>query len=230
MSKSITQAFADIYLSPAQLYAGLAQSKGWSWLPFLLMLLLPCIGIYWFFSGMSPHWIVEQQLLHAGDLTPAELEQSRAIMGQMADKTVYISMVAILIVTPLMLALLALYFKLVGNSGNARPYGDWYAFAVWSSMPNLINSLGFLVILALSSTPELPLNLYNYASVNQLLLNLQPGDAWFNWADNLNLFTLWTLVLATIGLKTWSGYATAKAALLAALPAVLIFGLWALFI
>lgn len=230
MTKNLPQALFDIYVSPSDVFTALKQQRNWSWLPLVLILVSAAVSYWWFYSAMTPQWIVEQQLLHAGDLTPAELQQTRAAMGQMADKTGYISAVGVILVVPLMFAIMAFYLKLVANAGHSRSYGDWYAFTVWSNIPMLINTLGFIILFVSASDKNLPLTLNNYASLNQLFLNLPPQHSWFGWADNFNLFSLWTIALTTIGLKNWSQFSTTKALLIAALPTVVIFGVWLIFI
>ncbi|MEH8020523.1 YIP1 family protein [Rheinheimera metallidurans] len=231
MSKSIAQGLIDIYVAPKSLFDTLQDKKGWSIVPFLLLLITSAVVMYIFFAGMSPSWIVEQQMLAvAHTLTPAEIENTRAVMGQMADKSKYFALGGIVIGLPIMLAIQAAYIMLVGNSGHKRPYGSWFAMSVWVSMPSLINMLGLLVLIMLSSTPDMPINSANYLSLNQLVFNFSPQDTWFSLTENFNLTYLWSIGLAAVGLKSWSGYSTSKAVLLAALPLIVIFGIWALFI
>ena len=54
-----------------------------------------------------------------------------------------------------------------------------------------------------------------------------PGDDWFNWGNSLNLFHIWILVLMSIGYARWTGESMAKSTIVACLPWVLIFGIWA---
>ena len=231
MSKNVGQALVDIYVAPKQVFNVLPEKKGWSWLPLLIILAVNTIGIWYFYSGMSPEWIVEQQIAQtAHNMTPAEIEQSRAVMGQMADKTGIISVGALLVMTPIMLAIMALYLMLVGNPGQKRSYGDWFAMAIWTNMPGVINMLGLIVLVFLSSDPNLPLTTANYLSINQLALGLEPGQAWYAWAENFNLIFLWISGLFAVGLYSWSGYSAAKSTLLGFLPLVIIYGLWAVFI
>ncbi|MDP4536601.1 Yip1 family protein [Alkalimonas collagenimarina] len=231
MSKNVTQALLDIYVAPKQVFDTLPEKKGWSWLPFALIIAISAITMLWFYAGMTPEWIVEQQIAQtAHSMTPAEIEQSRAVMGQMADKSGIFAVGGVVVMTPIMLALMAVYLMLVGNSGQKRSYGDWYALTVWSNMPGIINMLGLMVLILISSDPNMPLNTVNYLSVNQLLLGLEPGQAWHTWAESLNLIYIWVTALFAVGLHSWSKYSPAKSAVLAALPMIVIFGLWAVFI
>lgn len=231
MSKNVGQALVDIYVAPKQLFTALPEKKGWSWIALVIMLAVNAFGLWYFYAGMSPEWIVEQQIAQAAhSMTPAEIEQSRAVMGQMADKTGIISVGAILIMTPIILAVMALYLMLVGNPGHKRPYGDWYAMAVWSNMPGVLNMLGLIVLVLISSDPNLPLTTANYLSLNQLLFGLEPGDAWYGWAENFNLIYLWVAALFAVGLRCFSGYSAVKSTVLGFAPLLVIYGLWAAFI
>lgn len=231
MSNSLIQGLADIYVAPKSLFTELSDKKGWSVIAFLMLLVINTGVMYSFYSGMSAMWLVEQQIsVIAHELTPAEIENARAVMGHLADKTKYIVAASMLVITPLMMAIIAGYLMLVGNSGRNRPFSDWYAMAVWASMPGLLNMLGLVVLMLLSNSADMPINTPNYLSLNQLLLNLPPENSWFNWAENFNLIYLWTAALIAVGLKCWSGYSTVKATLLAIAPLVGIFSLWAVFI
>ncbi|MCH8536906.1 MAG: YIP1 family protein [Alkalimonas sp.] len=231
MSKNVTQALLDIYVAPKQVFDTLPEKKGWSWVALLLMIVISSISMWWFYAGMSPEWIVEQQIAQtAHNMTPAEIEQSRAVMGQMADKTGIFAVGGAVIMTPIMLAIMAVYLMLVGNPGQKRSYGDWYAMTVWSNMPVILNMLGLMVLVLISSDPNMPLNTANYLSVNQLLLGLEPDQPWYTWAESLNLIYIWVSALFAVGLHSWSNFSPAKSAVLAALPMLVIFGLWAVLI
>ena len=69
--------------------------------------------------------------------------------------------------------------------------------------------------------------LYNIISINNLLLNAPPGDPWFRWGSSLTLLNLWMLVLMSIGYSRWTGASMVKSTIIACLPWVLIFGIWA---
>lgn len=231
MSKSVIHGLIDIYVAPKQLFTTLQEKNGWSWLPFILLLVVNALGVWWFYHGMSSEWIVEQQLaMSAQDMSPAQMEEAREALGYIADMTGIIGAASVFLITPIMLALIALYTMLVGNPGQKRSYGNWYALAVWSNMPSILNMLGLMVLILLSSDPNMSLSTVNYLSINQLLLGLQPGNAWFAWAENLNLIYIWISALLAVGLHTWSGYSAIKSAILGFLPLLVIFSAWAVFI
>jgi hypothetical protein len=64
-------------------------------------------------------------------------------------------------------------------------------------------------------------------SLNYLLLHLPLSNPWASFASNLDLTSLWTMALAAIGLKAWTGRSTAACTFAAVLPYVLVYGIWA---
>lgn len=231
MSTTLPQALLNIYIAPKALFDRLQNKKGWSWTAFILILLFSAGSIYWLFSGMSSEWIVDQQIMAMEHkLTAAQIDHARLAIEQNAGHTAIYSFIGIIVMTPLLLAITALYLMLVGNSGQQRPYGNWYAMAVWCNMPAILNALGLILLVLFSSTPDLPLNLPNYLSLNQLIFNLPVDHPWFAWSESFNLMYIWTSALIAVGLKSWSNYSTKKAILLGFAPFVVIMGAWAVFI
>jgi len=67
-------------------------------------------------------------------------------------------------------------------------------------------------------------------SLNSLVVHASPDDPWFRWATSLRLLVVWSLVLLIMGYSRWTGASMVKSTVIAALPTVLIFGIWALMI
>ena len=65
-------------------------------------------------------------------------------------------------------------------------------------------------------------------SLNSLLVHATPGEPWFTWASSLTLINFWTFFLMSIGFARWTGVSIVKSSIIACLPWVLIFGIWAL--
>jgi len=64
--------------------------------------------------------------------------------------------------------------------------------------------------------------------LNSLLVHASAGDPLFTWASSLTLINFWTLFLMSIGYARWTGATIVKSTVIAVLPWVLIFGIWAL--
>lgn len=226
-----TRALLDIYVAPKQVFCALPENKRLSWLAIGAIVLVNVFALWLFYSPMDGQWIVEQQVAQiSGSLSTSEADQARQVLEKAAGNIFYISLGGFVISTALMLLLMALYAMLVGNQGKKRAYSDWLAFSSWVAMPSLLSALGFIALIALSSNPNMPLTTANYLSVNQLFLGFEPGNSWYRWAESFNTIYFWFAGLAAIGLRVWSGYTIFKAAALAFLPIVVVFGTWAIFI
>lgn len=215
-------------LNPAAAMATVPQQSGRHLWLLVIQLLLTAAIIYWFYTGMSPAWLVEQQILHAGELTPAETEQIRAAMAGMAGATPLIGAISVAVGSLAFTAITAGYLLLTGKLQKALSYGQWFALVVWSQLPTLVNILGLAVLMLLADSPDQPLMLVNYASLNQLVLDLPVGHALFTWAESINVFLIWQLWILFAGLQSAAAFSAGRAAIVVGTPVLLIFGLWAL--
>lgn len=220
--------FGLVFIEPAQVFSELKTTTGGRWPMVLLQVMVAAAVLWFFYQGMSTNHIVEQQLLLSTDLTPAEREQSRAVLGEVAPHMALIAAVMGGVTVLVVSSLLAIYYLVASRLEPSVQYGDWFIFTLWSQAPQLVNLLGLVVLVVLSPSADVPLSLANYASLNQLLNLTVPGDRFYNLLEAMNLFYLWQGLLATLGLKQWLQINTTQAAGLAALPYALVFGLWAL--
>ncbi len=215
-------------LNPSAAMATVPQQSGRHlWLLAIQVVLTTAI-IYWFYAGMSPAWLVEQQILHAGELTPAETEQVRAAMAGMASATPIIGAVSVAVGSVAFVAICAGYLLLTGKLQKALSYNQWFALVTWSQLPALLNILGLAVLVLLADNPDQPLMLVNYASLNQLVLDLPVGHALYTWAESINVFLVWQLWIVFAGLQSAAAFSAKRAAIVVGTPVLLIFGLWAL--
>lgn len=230
MSNASSMAIFDIFVAPSNVFNQLKENKKWAWLGLLLIIAISGVASVLFFSGMSPEWIVEQQLAQSGDLSAQEAEQAKDAMMQMAQYTGVLGAVFGGIFIIIMTSVFAGYNMLIGkSSGVTKPdfkYGDWFSFTLWTSMPAIVNTIGFMVLFLTASTSELPLSMANYASVNQLFFNYLPSDALYTWAESLNLFSLWSIFLTAVGFQRCCSMSLTNSVIAAVLPYFVIFGSW----
>ncbi|GAA0349824.1 hypothetical protein GCM10009092_12800 [Bowmanella denitrificans] len=224
---TLSNAVINVFVAPRSLFDDLKEAKGWGWIALLFSVVFYALVAYWMYSGMSNEWIVEQQVAQMGDVSPAEAEQARGFMQESASYTAPLAAVSIVLVTLIINAIYAGYFKLVGRT-DEYSYGDWYSFSLWTMMPMFVNALGLALLLLLADSPDVPLNLSNYASLNQLLLNLPLDHNLYAWAEAFNLFSLWSIVIAALGLQSWAKMKPITSYVFAALPFCLIMGIWLL--
>jgi hypothetical protein len=53
------------------------------------------------------------------------------------------------------------------------------------------------------------------------------SSPWFGFATNLDLSSVWSIALAVLGLKAWTGRSTAACVTVAVLPYAVVYGIWA---
>lgn len=230
MSTSSPMALINVFVEPKSVFENLQANKKWSWIGLILTVGVTAAASLMFFGGMSPDWIVEQQLMAAGDMAASEREAMKEGIEMMSEYMGVMAAVGTLIMLPVITTLFALYYKIIGaTAADTSPdfkFGDWFAFSVWTQMPTLINTLGFMALFLTAATADLPISMPNYASLNQLFLDFVPGDALYTWAESLNLFAIWSVIIAAVGFNRCCKMSMAKSAIFAFLPILVIFGVW----
>ena|SRR5690554_3289180 len=232
-SPTLAAGLLDLFVAPASLFRVLPDRRWWGWAAFLLIAVSIAVAIYVFVSPMSPEWIVDQQVQQMGDrMSDADIERIRPQLVSMAPHTAVFSALGAVFFLGLIVLLVGSAYMLLSRlatSGPKHGWGTWLRFTTWTQLPGVVYAIGLLVLALVSGGPDQPLGMMGYASLNNLVLDLPPDHRWYNLAVNLDLFTLWSLVLAVIGFRIWTGASTARSVVLGLLPWVLIFGIWALF-
>lgn len=230
MSNSTPMSLINIFVEPKSVFDNLKENKKWAVLGLLLIIAVTSVSSMMFFGGMSPEWLIEQQLMAAGDMSTSEREAAKQGMEMMADYMGIIAAISAGFMLPAITLIFTVYYLVVGSSAaNTKPdfkFGDWFVFTIWTQMPGLVNTLGFTALFFTAASGDLPLSLPNYASLNQLVLGYLPGDALYQWAESINLFSLWSIVIAAIGFNRCCKMPMVKAFIFSALPLVVIFLGW----
>lgn len=93
-------------------------------------------------------------------------------------------------------------------------------------MPALIQAIGFIILFVTAKTPDLPITLSQYASFNQLFFGYSDTHQLFTLAGSMNVFYVWSILIATIGLKQLTDFSFLKSFITSALPFVAVYSLW----
>ena len=222
-----TQAFFDIgnvILEPSPTFARL-KDKPRAWVPLLVLIALTLAITWWYVATLDFAWFREHMLAVQGTIKPEE----RAALDHFftRDRMLWTLGIGTLVGTPVMFALTAVYYLLAGKvMGSGIGYGKWFGFAAWTSIPRLL-ALPLMALQIATSGGRLTMEDANMVSLNYLLLHLPLSNPWVSFASNLDLTSLWTMALAAIGLKAWTGRSTAACTFAAVLPYVLVYGIWA---
>ena len=222
-------ALVDIFISPSKAFNGLKEAKGWSFVAFILLAGILAASMFAFYNKADPQFLIDQQVAAASvDATIAEQKMIRQSMEQTVDLQVWFAIFGGIIGLAVINALMAGYYLFVSKQDPEANYGygAWYGFGVWTMMPMIISSLGLLILVLTASTDQISQTLFNYASINQLLIGLEIGHPFYTLLESLNIFSIWGIFIAAIGLKSWTNFTFNKALLFAALPSIVIYGIW----
>jgi hypothetical protein len=222
-----TQALFDIgnvFLEPSPTFARL-KGKTNAWLPLLISVLLSLAVMYWWVATLDFDWLREHMLSAKPDAKP----EVRAAMAHAMTPKFMMWSTGISVVSGnlLIFAVTAVYYLLAGKViGSAIGYGKWFGFAVWTSVPRLlVVPLSMLQIV--TSHGQLAPEDLNMVSLNYLLFHLPLSHPWASLAGSIDLTTFWSMALATIGLKAWTGRPAGTCLAVVLLPYLVIYGLWA---
>lgn len=228
-SSNVMTALVDIFISPSKAFNGLKEAKGWSFVAFILLAGILAASMFAFYNKADPQFLIDQQVAVASvDATIAEQKMIRQSMEQTIDLQVWFAMIGGIIGLAVINALMAGYYLFVSKQDPEANYGygAWYGFGVWTMMPMIISSLGLLILVLTASTDQISQSLFNYASINQLLIGLEIGHPFYTLLESLNIFSIWGIFIAASGLKSWTNFTFNKALLFAALPSIVIYGIW----
>jgi len=227
-SSNVMTALVDIFISPSKAFNGLKEAKGWSFVAFILLAGILAASMFAFYNKADPQFLIDQQVAAAVDATIAEQKMIRQSIEQTIDMQVWFAMFGTIIGLAVINALMAGYYLFVSKQDPEANYGygAWYGFGVWTMMPMIISSLGLLILVLTASTDQISQTLFNYASINQLLIGLEIGHPFYTLLESLNIFSIWGIFIAAIGLKSWTNFTFNKALLFAALPSIVIYGIW----
>ena len=108
------------------------------------------------------------------------------------------------------------------------PIGPRFSFSAWTAFVGIFGTLTALIAILMADSNQLDQASLQPLSLNALLIHASAGDPWYTWASSLSLINFWMLFLMSIGYARWTGASKVKSTIIATLPWVLIFGIWAL--
>jgi hypothetical protein len=230
-SYSVFNALADIVASPGKALDEIKLHTSWLWWPLLITILLACGLFAYFYNWVDFPWLVEETIRQM----PAEsrAEGAEAVRQFMQPTTsMWMSIAAVVIVTFLVYLLQATYLHLANKmmSGSDIGFGQWFSLSAWTGFVSVFGTLAAFIAMFLADSNQLSAEGLQVLSFNSLLLHAAPGEPWFRWASSWGLINIWSIFLLSLGYSRWTSSAMVKSSLIAALPWVAIFGIWAIMI
>jgi len=228
-SYSVFNAMVDIVASPGKALDEIKGHTSWLWWPLLISILLACGLMVYYFSWVDFPWLVEETIRGI----PAEnrAESADAIRSFMQPgRSTLTTVIAVVVMTLLIFLIQSVYLHLANKltTGKEISFGQWFSFSTWTAFVGVFGTLAAFIAIFMSDSNRLSQEGLQVLSLNSLFVHASPGDPWFRWASSLAVINFWTLFLASIGYARWTGAGMVKATVIACLPWVLVFGIWAL--
>ena len=217
----------DIFLDPAKAFTALKERPTFL-LPTAMVIAAAAAAMLAYFLRVDPAWYQDFALgLAAQDMTAAEIAQARQFMPS-ARTQGYIAAGSMFVVMPLLYAIFAVYYFLAAKiAGAALGYRHALSLTAWGAMPTLLGAVVALVG-ALTMAPQTPQHALNLTYLDPLLVQLPFDHALSGIAKGFNLLTIWAIAVSAIGWKVLARSGWTAAVVVAALPTVLVYGIWLL--
>ena len=228
---SVFNAMVDIVASPGKALEEIKQHTSWLWWPLLITMLLASGLFIYYYNWVDFPWLVEETIRQVPAENRAEAADSVRQFMQ-PNRSMWMTVVAIVVMSFVIYTIQATYLHLANKifTGVEIGFGSWFSFTVWTSFVSVFGTLAAFATILVADSNQLTTQALTVLSMNALLIHAAPGDPWFTWASSLTLINFWTFFLMSIGFARWTDTALLKSTIIAVLPWVLVFGIWALMI
>lgn len=233
-SANALTASIDALIAPSQAFAAVKENKGWSWIPFILVLVSTLATFLYYFSVVDMQWLqaqsLEQAIAQRPGMTDDEIAQTKEFLTEGSIK--WGTLITIPLMFVFMNLIMAVYYNIASKIATKSDvkFTQWFGFTWWVSMPAVVSALVGILVIMFAPDGMILMNDLKPATLNSLVLGLDMSNKWFGFADAFDLLAFWSIFVATIGLKSWLNLETKQAAIIAAIPTVVIFGGWAAYV
>lgn len=228
------QACNEIFTRPSEVFKALSLKDNWSWIPFILVVVVSALPAYLYFGIVDFDWYIGTQLsLSMPDASPAELENMRAMSGSAEG-----AKISALIGSPIFLviisAIMGLYYSIVtkNDEKSIHSFFDWFGAQWWFMMPTLIVSvISMGLILMVEPGTQVAQSILAPSSLGYIF-SIDPSSKWAGFMTGMRLDTIWTIYLGGVCLQQWTNFSNKKSYIIAAIPTLVIMSLvflWTLF-
>jgi hypothetical protein len=209
-----TAAFADIF----------ADKRNHALIPLAISLLCSALLLYIYYGYVNFDWLIDWMYRGYSD------QQKRMFAGLLTRPNMQaLGLAGVLIIVPVLDVLLAVYFVLVTKlQGSNRRFRECFRLVCWAALPVVLLLPAGLITMYLNPSGRLFPEDLNPASLNNLVFHVMRPNAYLTLLSNLNLITIWQIVLMVIGMRQLTGMPTRSAAAIVCAPYVLIYGGWLL--
>ena len=217
------------FTAPSKTFNDIKRSNSW-WMPFLILAIAGYILFAAVTSKIGMQQLVDNQM-RMDPKTEARLANAPPDQKAMTEKISLYVTEGVFIANPLLVLIgvgvlsLGLWATVNFAFGGKAPYFNVFSAWLYASLPTVIKTLLGTAVIFSGLDPE-SFNIKNFAPTNAAAIFLNPVDsnkALYALASSLDIITIWTLVLLSIGVSTVAGVKRS-----AGYTAV--FGWWAIFV
>ncbi len=233
MSANPFQACLDTILSPSVAFDTIKEKKGWSWLPFILLITSTFVLFLYYFNAVDFAWLKEQMINQAAASKPMTDDELKTIASfYEKDTMLWTTAIGGTLGFVVINMLTAVYYNIATkvSAGSEYKFTQWFAFTWWASLPTIISVLLSALVIFFSGDGMVLMQDLQPTSFNSLLFSVELSNPWYSFLEAINLFSFWMIGVTAIGLRSWLNIESKKALIIAAAPQIFIFGGWALYI
>ena len=217
------QAASEVFYRPMAVFNKLAEANNWSWIPFIIVMLLAFFPTYLYYQVVDINWIIEQSAIASlpPDASPAEIENfKRTMPAEALQYTAFALPIGVIIIQ----AIIAGYYTMVtrNDEKNVQGFTDWYGATWWIAMPSVINGLIACLLLAIQdSGAQVQPSIVSPLSV-AFVFGIELTSKYFNLLSGLRLDSIWSIVLAGYCITSWTSFSLQKTMIIAVIPTAII--------
>lgn len=221
----LARIYFSILLDPKNAFnEALRQRVGTLFFPLLATILVTGILNVVYYYSVDFNWLLAQ-------LTVGMPEQQRLSMEEALTpgRLVAVSLVGVVALAVLVNGARAfIYWVILKVRGDSQRFVRLFALTMWATAPvALILPAGILNIM-LASNGHLTPNNVNPVSLNQLFFGLPDTSGWGALLSSFSLVNVWEVFLVAVGLRAVIALSVARALLIALIPDVVFYGIWAI--
>ena len=219
-----------LFTEPRRAFDAIAARPRWLF-PLLVLLLTSLALLVWYYARVDLEWLIDQQLSASPRAATMTEEQRQAAARFTSRGTmISISVIAVVLFIVLVRVLEAVWYLLAGKIGNVeRSFRQWFSFACWTSLPQVIAVVPAVLVMMTTSTTQIDPGAINPLSLNELFFHRGMADPGYSFLTNVSVLHFVGLALAVFGLHHWSKRTWLFSSIFVLLPPVLIFGIWGYF-
>ncbi len=221
---------AALATAPTTAFAELRERPRF-WFPLLLLVATTAALFYWYYSTVDIEWFKDAIYGNNPQIQALpEADRARAMGMVGRGMLLWGSVMGIAIGLPCVFLITALYFLLAAKVTRLpQGFKHWFALTCWTSLPIFLNTVVAAIFILMSDTTQMSPSLLTPLGFNELLFHRPLGSPGQAMLDSLSIPTVLSSILAIIGVHTWSQRSWTFSAIMALIPLVLFYGIWAIF-